>query len=199
MPALLGALLKRLILAQLAVTGALAVLITAAALVEGHAPDPARLRSLALGGGAALGAVWILAAFRREGGDIALAALGIPPACVVLLCLGAGLPTLALAGGAPAPAPGWITPQHLDLPRGQITWQDGIAHRTDTEPATFAGLPAPTHTPAPRGDWTFPIRCLALAAALTWLARRTAAPDVPATLSAGALATLLGLLPALVT
>jgi len=197
MPALLGALLQRTLLAQLAVAIALGVLVTAAAWVEGHPPDPWRLRAVALGGGAALGAVWTWSAFRRERGDIALASLGISPTCALFLCLAASLPTLALAGGAPTTERGLIEAGHLRLPAGEVVWHDDVAHRTDLVGpiATFPGLPIPEAAPR-RPDFTFLARCLALLAALTWLARRPAPPDVPATVGAGALATVLGLLPA---
>ncbi|MEZ4463161.1 MAG: hypothetical protein R3F43_01235 [bacterium] len=100
------ALAARLLLAQLAVIAALGALVAVAALIEGHAPDGARLRLVAVGGGAALGAAWTLAAWRQAAGDVALAALGVRPARVVaLLCLGS-TPALALAGAAPA-APRW--------------------------------------------------------------------------------------------
>lgn len=200
MPALVGALLGRLVLAQLVVCAALSVLVGAAALIEGHPPDLWRLRAVALGGGAALGAAWVLAAFRREGGDVALAALGIQPLLVALLGLGTATPALALAGGRPAAGSSFVTADRIQLPAGEVRWDAGVAHRSDEvgEAARFPGFPAPTSTPTSRFNWLFPARIVALGAALAWLARRLTTPDVPATLAAGTAATLLGLAPALI-
>lgn len=192
------ALVGRLLLAQLAVIAALGVLVSVAALVEGHPPGLDRLRLVAVGGGAALGAAWTLAAWRRAAGDVALAALGVPPGRVVgLLCLAAA-PALAAAGG-PAREPGLIVDATtLRLPGATVRWVDGVATRSDVA-APFPGLPAPGAPPAgPRSPWLLLLGRLAgLAAGLAWLARRARLPDAPAALAAGAAAALLGALPAL--
>lgn len=203
MPALLLALLGRLLLAQLAVSCALGALVVAGALVEGHAPDPERLRTLALAGGGALGATWVLVGFRREAGDVALAALGVAPRWVVGVVLLGGLPALALAGGGPAPTPGLVADGALHLPTGTVRWIDGVAARDDLpgDLARFPGLPAPPPPAPPAGlpaaVGLAALRLTALAVALAWLSRRDGRPDQPAALLAGALATLPGLLPLL--
>ena len=203
MPALTGALIGRLYRTQVAVALALGGLVVAAALVEGHAPDPWRLRALALGGAAALGGAWVLAAFRRERGDVALAALGVAPGWAAVVCLAAALPTLALAGGRPEAPAGRLAPHRIELPGGAVTFERGAlgptARRTDLagEASVWTEFPAPANHPTHRFDYTFLARTLALALALGWLGRRAHPPDVPAALAAGTLATLAGLAPAL--
>lgn len=203
MPALLLALLGRLLLAQLAVGCALGALVVAGALVEGHVPDPQRVRTLALAGGGALGATWVLVGFRREAGDVALAALGVAPRWVVGVLLVGGLPALALAGGGPVPTPGLVVDGALHLPTGTIRWTNGVAERDDLpdDLARFPGLPAPA-PPTPPSELPMAVRLAALrltalAMALAWLSRRDGRPDQPSALLAGALATLPGLLPLL--
>ena len=199
--ALLLALFGRLVLAQLVVAVALGVLVGAAALIEGHVPDVWRLRAVALGGGAAVGAAWVVAGFRREAGDVALAGLGAARRLMVLLGVLAGAPVLALAGGLPAQAASFVEVGVLRWSGGEARWSDGSALRSDRvgPAAVFPGLPAPVVAATTRIDLLFPARLLALAAALSWLLRRPMAPDVPAALGAGAVATLLGLVPALLS
>ncbi|MCA9537583.1 MAG: hypothetical protein KC620_01770, partial [Myxococcales bacterium] len=90
-----------------AVTLAAAVLAAIAALVEGHAPQPRAVAQLAVPLGACLGAAWTLSAWRAEGGDIALAALGARPASTVWLLLALAAPLLAWAPGAARDASAW--------------------------------------------------------------------------------------------
>jgi hypothetical protein len=193
MTAVAWSLALRLWGAQAAVALAVAALASVAALIEGHAPSPRLLASAGLVAGAILGAAWVLGRWRAEGGDVALANVGVPPSRVVLLLAALSVPALAVAPAARPPgtggwsietAPGRLRVSH---PAGalDVVWRGDVARRSDTG-AELAGLPAPEPlAPPARTPWTTPaVRAALLLAMLAWLGRRSAPPGPALTVGA---------------
>jgi hypothetical protein len=172
--------------AQAAVFAAVATLLSVAALVEGHAPSLRALASAGLVAAGLLGAAWVLGRWRAEGGDVALANVGVPPGRVLLLLFATSLPALALAPAPRRPAAtGWtigLSPDAVRVahPAGalDVTWAGGVARRSDTGDV-FAGLPPPASSdgPRPSAPWAAPaVRAALLAVLLSVLGRRRAPP-----------------------
>ncbi len=198
---LLGALATRFLQTAAAAAGATAALLTVAALADGGWPSADRLGSVALPTGAYVGAAWTLAAWRGEGGDVALAALGRPIGWSLLppAALGAALLLLA-PGAAPAAAGPRLTvhADHLRVegPGGlEVRWDAAGAVRSDTG-ARHAHLPRPTPLPdePPRQPRPWPVvaRVALLFGLLGGLARVATAPGLPLTVGAAGLAAALG-------
>ncbi len=172
--------------AQAAIVAAVAALLSVAALVEGRAPSPRAVASAGLVAAALLGAAWILGRWRAEGGDVALANVGVPPGRVLVWLFVLSLPALVLA---PAPrraaVGGWsidVAPERVRVthPAGalDVTWSGGLARRDD-DGGTFAALPAPASPmrPPSTAPWAMPAgRVVLLAALLSVLGWRRAPP-----------------------
>lgn len=193
----LGLILRQLG-ATLAVAAAAAALVSVAALVEGHAPRPATLAAVVPPVAALAGAAWTLAAWRAEGGDVALANLGVPPHRMALVLALVAAPALwvtgAPAGGEPTAqltlAPGRLVASGPGLAPVSVRWSNEGAQRDDTG-ERFPGLPAPTTAPDPppaaAPGWPAPARCGLLALLLLWLAHRADPPGLTPVLAGVAL------------
>ena len=201
MPPLLRTLAARFVQTAATAAAATATLLTVAGWADGHLPDPRRLAAVAVPAAAYLGAAWTFAAWRGEGGDVALAALGRRPALAWIPLLLLALPLLALTPGARAEVAGarlsaTATGLTVDGPRGfEITWVAGVARRSDTGD-TFPALPAPralAPEPAPTArPWPLLARVVLLVALLAGLAVGGAPPGLPLTLAAAGTALTLG-------
>lgn len=202
MPILLGALAARFLQTAAAAAGATAALLTVGALADGGWPMMPRLVGVALPTGVYVGAAWTLAAWRGEGGDVALAALGRPLAWSLLPPAALGAALLLVAPGAePARAAGPRLSVHADRlrvegPGGlELRWDAQGAVRSDTG-ARHALLPRPTalpDEPEPRPrPWPTLARVALLLALLGGLARASTAPGLPLTVGAAGLTAALG-------
>jgi hypothetical protein len=202
MPILLGALAARFLQTAAAAAGATAALLTVAALADGGWPAPDRLLGVALPTGAYVGAAWTLAAWRGEGGDVALAALGRPPAwsLLPLAALGAAVLLAAPSASSAAAVGPRLSVQadrlRVEAPGGlELRWDAAGAVRSDTG-ERHAALPRPTPlpdepAPTPR-PWPAVARIALLLSLLGGLARASSAPGLPLTVGAAGLAAALG-------
>ena len=182
-----------LLRAQLVIAAAVAVLITVAALVEGHSPALSTLRSAVIPIAAYLGLAWTISAFRDAGADIALASLAHRPIQFFMALALLTAPWMIIAGAPEGPPAQWTLRSTSNgligrTPQGPITisWSNGHAVRSD-DPLPFPGLPSPRatfgHPPkAPTIIW---ILRIGLLAGIIGLLTSAAAPGLARTLGVG--------------
>jgi hypothetical protein len=182
-------LIARLVAAMLAVGVAAAVVVSVAALADGHLPRLDTLRATALPVAAFIGGAWTVAAWRAEGADLALANTGRSPLLAVLgLALLAGLALAAGTERAGSAPPNWDLELHPDRlvvhhpgARDVYTWHDTTVTRA-ADGERFEGWPAPGTTAVTRPTDRTPVllatRCTLLLVLLGWLGRRSQPPGL---------------------